>query len=91
MLAEHNLQRAPCFRRTRGHIPSSQLFDIDAACCAQRSQGQTLNLLSGLFRQTAIARERITAHHTKNGGDGRDRTDDLMLAKQLLSQLSYVP
>ena len=27
----------------------------------------------------------------KHGGDGRDRTDDLMLAKQLLSQLSYVP
>ena len=26
-----------------------------------------------------------------HGGDGRDRTDDLMLAKQLLSQLSYVP
>ncbi len=25
------------------------------------------------------------------GGDRRDRTDDLMLAKQLLSQLSYVP
>ena len=27
----------------------------------------------------------------RNGGDRRDRTDDLMLAKQLLSQLSYVP
>ena len=27
----------------------------------------------------------------KNGGAGRDRTDDLMLAKQLLSQLSYSP
>lgn len=27
----------------------------------------------------------------KNGGGRRDRTDDLMLAKQLLSQLSYAP
>jgi hypothetical protein len=31
------------------------------------------------------------ANSQKIGGDGRDRTDDLMLAKQLLSQLSYVP
>ncbi len=27
----------------------------------------------------------------KNGGAGRDRTDDLLLAKQALSQLSYSP
>ena len=26
-----------------------------------------------------------------NGGGGRDRTDDLLLAKQALSQLSYTP
>ena len=26
-----------------------------------------------------------------NGGDGRVRTDDPLLAKQVLSQLSYVP
>jgi hypothetical protein len=26
-----------------------------------------------------------------NGGEERDRTDDLLLAKQLLSQLSYIP
>jgi len=25
------------------------------------------------------------------GGDGRDRTDDIMLAKHTLSQLSYIP
>ena len=28
---------------------------------------------------------------TKNGGGGRDRTDDLKLAKLPLSQLSYAP
>ena len=27
----------------------------------------------------------------KYGGDGRDRTDDIMLAKHTLSQLSYTP
>ncbi len=27
----------------------------------------------------------------KHGGDGRDRTDDLLRAKQALSQLSYTP
>ena len=26
-----------------------------------------------------------------NGGAGRDRTDDILLAKQVLSQLSYSP
>ena len=26
-----------------------------------------------------------------NGGDNRDRTGDLLLAKQALSQLSYIP
>ena len=34
---------------------------------------------------------RFAAQTQRHGGDGRDRTDDLMLAKQLLSQLSYVP
>ncbi len=28
---------------------------------------------------------------TKDGGAGRDRTDDPLLAKQVLSQLSYGP
>ena len=28
---------------------------------------------------------------TKDGGGERDRTDDLLLAKQALSQLSYTP
>ena len=27
----------------------------------------------------------------QNGGDNRDRTDDPLLAKQVLSQLSYTP
>ena len=31
---------------------------------------------------------KVSAHF---GGEGRDRTVDLLLAKQLLSQLSYIP
>ena len=30
-------------------------------------------------------------YHIRNGGGKRDRTDDLLLAKQALSQLSYTP
>lgn len=30
-------------------------------------------------------------HHPQGGGGERDRTDDLLLAKQALSQLSYAP
>ena len=29
--------------------------------------------------------------HQESGGDERDRTDDPLLAKQVLSQLSYTP
>ena len=31
------------------------------------------------------------AFHSRLGGDERDRTDDPLLAKQVLSQLSYTP
>ena len=41
----------------------------------------------GLF---AIRPERCQ-RSTKNGGAYRDRTDDILLAKQALSQLSYSP
>jgi hypothetical protein len=33
----------------------------------------------------------LSYHHQKIGGGGRDRTDDLRLAKPALSQLSYAP
>ena len=36
-------------------------------------------------------RVRYTSIHRKTGGACRDRTDDLMLAKHALSQLSYGP
>ena len=33
----------------------------------------------------------LTQHFVLDGGADRDRTDDLLLAKQALSQLSYSP
>ena len=35
--------------------------------------------------------DKTTQAHTRTGGGGRDRTDDPLLAKQVLSQLSYAP
>ena len=32
-----------------------------------------------------------TIGYYSNGGDSRDRTGDLLLARQALSQLSYIP
>jgi hypothetical protein len=42
---------------------------------------------SGLRGQDLVAR----TWWPELGGGGRDRTDDLLLAKQALSQLSYTP
>ena len=36
-------------------------------------------------------REPSRSSTARNGGDNRDRTGDLLLAKQALSQLSYIP
>ena len=36
-------------------------------------------------------RKRFCAKRSKHGGGDRSRTDDLLLAKQLLYQLSYTP
>ena len=48
----------------------------------------------GIFRREAVYRApHLTTPFSipKNGGGERDRTDDLLLAKQALSQLSYTP
>jgi hypothetical protein len=45
-----------------------------------------------LWRKTRNKRQRLFMVSLKNcGGGERDRTDDLLLAKQALSQLSYTP
>ena len=53
-----------------------------------RLSGGRSNLLSykPLFARLALFRVPLS-----HGGDNRDRTDDPLLAKQVLSQLSYTP
>ena len=43
------------------------------------------------FSRSTLLPEGAAPKSQKVGGDRRDRTDDLMLAKHALSQLSYVP
>ncbi len=89
MLAEHDLLSELVFTNPNGHIPSSQ-FEISMHFAALGAGEGKLTFLSGCRCQTNHSGA-PTANSQKSGGDGRDRTDDLMLAKQLLSQLSYVP
>jgi hypothetical protein len=63
-------------RRTFGSIPSSR--------CQTTASARTL-------RSDADAKLVITDEQNPAGGARRDRTDDLLLAKQALSQLSYGP
>ena len=46
--------------------------------------------LSGV-RSNHLSYEPISLSQKISGGDERDRTDDPLLAKQVLSQLSYTP
>src|SRR5436190_12445302 len=65
--------------RRFGHIPSSRCQAN--RCLEQRNRvSSTLDVFS-----------RSTFDGAKAGGARRDRTDDLLLAKQALSQLSYGP
>ena len=43
------------------------------------------------FPCNSIARRLAPAPLNQTGGDGRNRTDDPLLAKQVLYQLSYIP
>ena len=47
-------------------------------------------LRSVVFSRSSFCRQPLVFSH-QDGGGGRDRTDDLMLAKHALSQLSYAP
>ena len=57
--------------------------------------GDRARLRSSSFAAAACVLDRLAepklAERAKAGGARRDRTDDLLLAKQALSQLSYGP
>ena len=72
-----------------GHIPSSR-----CRCRIERDLAprRCNRLLIRMIRPAAPAVVApMRAGRQTDGGDRRDRTDDLMLAKHALSQLSYVP
>ena len=63
-----------------------------------RNQGRTLLrnrnrqvMLGGAGRDRTRQESEVRDQESVTGGAGRDRTDDLLLAKQALSQLSYGP
>ena len=55
---------------------------------SQLSYGPVI-FLAGPLRWTLLGCWTIVYY--SNGGDSRDRTGDLLLARQALSQLSYIP
>ena len=66
------------------HSPAQQVF---ALASRPRSSARPSG---GFFARTRFASTSAQAPTAKNGGD-RTRTDDPLLAKQVLSQLSYTP
>ena len=67
-------------RFRKGQLPSFQI--VKEQCNFQRS-----SLIPATNQQRGLNAAAID----RNGGAERDRTDDLLLAKQALSQLSYSP
>ena len=55
--------------------------DLQAMICKRCTIGEATGAMPGAFHRSSIP----------SGGARRDRTDDLMLAKHALSQLSYGP
>jgi hypothetical protein len=64
------------------------MIDIDVYLVV-RDRGDVRRLLFNLIRGGSLAVRAPASEHPR--GAGRDRTDDLRLAKPALSQLSYSP
>ncbi len=85
------LHSHPRGRTTRQHAPRA---------ARRRPRRQDLCFLSTMSQNNAQGGSRHASNlgflygnriHQSDGGGERDRTDDLLLAKQALSQLSYTP
>ena len=64
---------------------------INALCFFQVFKDRNSSFGSKAKRQRATSNEHAVVWIPGAGGGERDRTDDLLLAKQALSQLSYTP
>ena len=62
--------------------------------CQEKIGGERGIWTPGCFYATPVFKTGALNHSAispKNGGDNQDRTDDILLAKQMLYQLSYIP
>jgi hypothetical protein len=87
-----NMTVNPGSRRPHSHIPSSRcrLRMENLPPSSDRQAHANLFFPHPEVFSDQTPRKALKARW-RTGGDRRDRTDDLMLAKQPLSQLSYVP
>jgi hypothetical protein len=58
---------------------------------AARTRKSKLDFPHKQLTQTSDTKPAYKTRTQANGGDGRNRTDDPLLAKQVLYQLSYIP
>jgi hypothetical protein len=65
-----------------------QTCSLDLTRCVRKLQSSGASLA---LRRSASKQTRMATPFRRNGGARRDRTDDILLAKQALSQLSYGP
>ena len=65
-------------------VRSNQLSYEPKLCSGRLALGRSL-------KKVTLSFLRLFFHERKDGGDERVRTDDPLLAKQVLSQLSYTP
>ena len=65
-----------------------QIFSL--RCHTEQATGTNADR-KPFFNVTSAVASMLHRHQHQNGGAGRDRTDDILLAKQALSQLSYGP
>lgn len=78
----------PCRGRTPTRRPSLPFLPLRLGDGARKSRLQTSLPMNDVKERTRVL---CRAPGPGDGGGRRDRTDDLLLAKQALSQLSYAP
>ena len=82
------IHRSPHANSTRGSQRTETFTSSVLLKNATAAQLTTELNVQGCARRAAL---NIELWNFENGGGERDRTDDLLLAKQALSQLSYTP
>ena len=93
-------EQAPAPEPSQGTAPEGQTPQRHSGTAPERqptpAQAQRSGLRwerrsSGMSELSGLARKRGICSLLRRGGDSRDRTGDLLLARQALSQLSYIP